>query len=562
MNPQCLRDDPDVWFICIPDMKYFLTIAACFGLCVSYCQKIDSLELTLAKQADDDTIKVDILNELGYEYWIVNPIQSIIYGQEAKALADILEYPKGVAFANRVIGVANWARGSYDNSLTYLFEGLEQYRSLKDSLGEGNCLMNIGLVYADRFDYDRAQLFYFEALQIFEALKASGRSGTTYTKIASIFIDIGRLDVAEDFLERALIIHDAASFEYGKMEVYNRLGLLNQAKNRPDSALIYLKRSLDISESINDVEGKTKTLLDLAEVNLSLNNLSEAERYLKEALDFAIKIGSYKWLRDIYENLQVVNRRNGDLNKAIFYYDQYIQVRDSIFNEQIINNISQLEAQLATVEQKRQIEAREQRIVILEQQTDLQRTRIFILVIAIALIISLAALLVRTRQAVARRKEAKAREVAEKARQEVEFKNRELSSYTVNFVQKNRLFEELSESIKEIKEQSEPALKKKLSSVERIVNKHIRVDEDWKDFKLRFENVHSGFFERLHEKFPSLTNNDLRLSVLVKMNFSIKEIGEMFGISPESVKTARYRLKKKLNLPSEQNLNDFLNEIS
>ncbi|MEP5613683.1 MAG: tetratricopeptide repeat protein [Cyclobacteriaceae bacterium] len=529
---------------------------------ISFGQKIDSLERELSQYEVEDSVRVEILNQLGFEYWIVNPIQSIIYGQQAKALAGVLEDDNGLAFANRVIGVANWAKGSYDDGLRYLFDGLELYRSMQDTLGEANCLMNIGLIYGDRFDDDKALEFYFDALRLFESTKAESRSATTYSKIATIFIKQGKFEAAEDFLRRSMKIHDQQKFDYGRMEVFNRFGLLEFAKRDYSSAIHNLNQSLRISKEINDVEGKTKTLLDLATVQLEINQPTAAEISLKEALLYAREIGSHKWLKEIYSNLQIVNRRKGDLNKAIYYYDQYIQERDSIFSEETVSNISRLEAQLATVEQERQIKAKEQQIVILEQEAKLQRSRIVILIVIIFLIAALSFIIVRSRQAVAKRREEKAGEIAERAKQEVEFKNRELASYTVNFVQKNRLFEDLIESIQEIKKRSTNEVSKDLTSIEKTVKKHIQVDQDWEDFKLRFENMHQGFFDHLHEKFPSLTNNDLRLSVLVKMNFSIKELGDMLGISPESVKTARYRLKKKLNLPSNQTLNSFLNEIA
>jgi len=536
---------------------FFLTLGQ-----ISFAQKIDSLENELSQSETEDLVRVEILNQLGFEYWIVNPIQSIIYGQQAKALASVLNDDRGLAFANRVIGVANWAKGSYDDGLAYLFDGLELYRSMQDTLGEANCLMNIGLIYADRFDDDKALEFYFDALRLFEARGAESRSATTYTKIATIFIKQGKLDAANDFLKRSMIIHEQANFHYGRMEVYNRMGVLHFSKNQFDSATMNLNKSLEISKAINDVEGKTKTLLDLAKVQLEIDQPTAAEASLQEALLYAREIGSHKWLKEIYSNLQIVNRGKGDLNKAIYYYDQYIQERDSIFSEETVSNISKLEAQLATVEQERQIKAKEQQIVILEQEAKLQRSRIVILIVIIFLLAALSFIIVRSRQAIAKGREEKAVKIAERAKQEVEFKNRELSSYTVNFVRKNRLFEDLIESIQEIKKRSTSEVNKDLTSIEKTVKKHIQVDQDWEDFKLRFENMHQGFFDRLHEKFPSLTNNDLRLSVLVKMNFSLKELGEMLGISPESVKTARYRLKKKLNLPSDQTLNDFLNEIA
>lgn len=529
---------------------------------VSLSQEIDSLEQVLKEETLDPNSRVKVLNQLGYEYWIVNPVQSVIYGQQARALANVIEDTVGLAFSNRVIGVANWAKGSYDDGLKYLFESLELYQSLNDSVGEANCRMNIGLIYADRVDYDRALTFYFDALKLFEDTKAVGRTGTTYTKIASIFIDQKKYDAASDFLKRAVKIHQTYAFSYGESEAYNRLGILKTAVGEYDSAYFYLNRSLEMSDQIGDLDGQIKTLVDLAKASLKQNDLRSTEKYLLDALPEARRIGAHKWLKEIYENLQVVNRRKGDLEKALLYYDQYILERDSIFNEETINNISRLEEQLANVETERQIKAREQQIVILQQDAALQRNGVILLTVGLLMVITFSALLITRRQALAKRRESEARAMAEKAQQEVEHKNRELSSYTVNFVQKNRLFEELIDSIQQIKKRSTSDVNKDLTSLEKTVKKNIQIDKDWQDFKLRFENVHQGFFDKLHEKFPALTNNDLRLSVLVKMNFSIKEIGDMFGISPESVKTARYRLKKKLNLPSEQNLNEFLNEIS
>ncbi|MFK7952460.1 MAG: tetratricopeptide repeat protein [Ekhidna sp.] len=524
--------------------------------------KIDSLQAELLIHDSEDALKVDILNQLGYEYWIVNPIQSIIYGQQAKALSTVINYEKGTAFSNRVIGVGHWAKGSYDDGLKYLSESQSQYQLLNDSLGLGNTLMNMGLIYSDRSDFERATSFFFDALRIFEKLNVNGRAATTYTKIATIFIKQGNDNAAKDFLERAIQIHKSNEFDYGLSEAYNRKGVLMFEMESYDSAYFYLKMSYMISDEINDYEGKTKTFIDLSRIEIDLGEFDRAESHLQAALSLGKEIGSLKWLKEIYENLNVIYRNRGDLERALFYLDQYVQVKDSIFNEQTINNISRLETELATAEQKRQLGSRENEIVILQQESDLQKAKITILLVVVCAVFGVAFLLLRVRQKSAKIREEQALKEALNAKQQLEYKNRELMSYTVNFVQKNQLFEELISSIQKIKKKPSEDIKSDLLGVERIVKRHLQVDRDWEDFKLRFENLHSGFFDKLLSRNSSLTNNDLKLSVLVKMNFSIKEIADMMGISAESVKTSRYRLKKKLSLPQEQNLNDFLNGLA
>ena len=276
----------------------------------------------------------------------------------------------------------------------------------------------------------------------------------------------------------------------------------------------------------------------------------------------AREIQSHKWLTEIYDRLQKIARKKGNLEEAINYYDQYLREKDSIFNLQTLNNISRLESELATAEQKRQLAAKENKIVFLEQESKIQRIRVYILIFVTLIVVILAVLFIRNRRLVSQRKEQQAQKEADDAKKEVEFKNRELVSYTVNFVQKNQLFEELMNSVSEMKKSSSGDNNKVLLGMERTINRHLQIDKDWEDFKLRFENLHSRFFDKILEREPSLTGNDLKLCALSKMNFSIKEISEMMGISTESVKTARYRLKKKLELPGEMSINDFLKTVS
>lgn len=552
-------------FVCHPlssmrTIITFCTILICF--CTNANPKIDSLKYELFSHDADDEVKVHLLNSLGYEYWIIDPVQSIIYGQQAKALAEIISDSTGLAFAHRVIGVAHWARGSYDRGLEYLLSGLTINRNLSDTLGEANCLMNIGLIYSDRADDDLALKYYFEALRLFEKVETDDRSATTYVKLATIFIRQKNFSAAYDFLRRAENIHRKGEFNYGIAEVLNRYGLLKTRTEEYDSAKLYLMQSLELSEGIQDNDGITRNYINLADVYLAENQVNNAEVSLKKALVAARKVQSHKWLKEVYDRLQRIAREKGNLEKAILYYDQYVQQKDSIFNEQTLNNISRLESELATAEHQRQLDAKENQIVILEQESQIQQTRVLILVTLMIAVVVLAILIVRNRKLTSQRNEQIAKKEADEARKELEFKNRELVSYTINFVQKNQLFEELMESVSEIKEKSSDGTRKSLLGMERTIKRHIQIDKDWEDFKMRFENLHTGFFDKILTRESSLTGNDLKLCALVKMNFSIKEVSDMMGISTESVKTARYRLKKKLDLPGETSINDFLNSIS
>ncbi len=97
--------------------------------------------------------------------------------------------------------------------------------------------------------------------------------------------------------------------------------------------------------------------------------------------------------------------------------------------------------------------------------------------------------------------------------------------------------------------------------MKKLMQQHGNIDKDWNNFKLYFENVHREFFIRLNQDFPDLTPNELKLAALIRLNLNIKESALILGISPESVKTARYRLRKKLNLEQETSILNFFLEL-
>jgi DNA-binding CsgD family transcriptional regulator len=73
--------------------------------------------------------------------------------------------------------------------------------------------------------------------------------------------------------------------------------------------------------------------------------------------------------------------------------------------------------------------------------------------------------------------------------------------------------------------------------------------------------VHNNFFDSLKAKYPTLNSYDLKLCALIKLNLDTKEIATIMDISPESVKVARSRLRKKLQLDPSDNLSSFITQI-
>ncbi|MCK6693750.1 MAG: hypothetical protein L6Q97_16840, partial [Thermoanaerobaculia bacterium] len=141
----------------------------------------------------------------------------------------------------------------------------------------------------------------------------------------------------------------------------------------------------------------------------------------------------------------------------------------------------------------------------------------------------------------------------EKLALELDNKSRELSNAALNLIRKNEVLQRLRDDLLGANGDS-----RALQKLARLIDRHLEGDHDWEIFEESFNRVHDDFFKRLMHDFPGLTPGDLRLAAYLKMNLSSKEIAPLLNISVRGVENKRYRLRKKLGLPEEANLTEYI----
>jgi DNA-binding CsgD family transcriptional regulator/ligand-binding sensor domain-containing protein/cell division protein FtsB len=142
----------------------------------------------------------------------------------------------------------------------------------------------------------------------------------------------------------------------------------------------------------------------------------------------------------------------------------------------------------------------------------------------------------------------------DKLRNDIESKNRELATSTMSIIKKN-------EFLNSIKTELVSKGKGSVDKVIKIIDKNLNNTDDWKMFQEAFNNADKNFLKKLKTLHTELTPNDLRLCAYLRLNLSSKEIAPLLNISPRSVEVKRYRLRKKMNLPHDVNLTNYILEI-
>jgi ligand-binding sensor domain-containing protein/DNA-binding CsgD family transcriptional regulator len=149
----------------------------------------------------------------------------------------------------------------------------------------------------------------------------------------------------------------------------------------------------------------------------------------------------------------------------------------------------------------------------------------------------------------------------EKLESEISHKNKELAAATMHLVQKGELMgkirEELLRSLKNIGHDDSS---KDFKKIIKMMTEDEKFEQDWEHFAFHFDRVHGDFLMLLKEKFPQLTASELKLCAYLRMNLSTKEMAQLMNITVRGVEVSRYRLRKKLHIPTEANLFDYLTE--
>ncbi|HFA48163.1 MAG TPA: hypothetical protein ENJ95_04005 [Bacteroidetes bacterium] len=147
----------------------------------------------------------------------------------------------------------------------------------------------------------------------------------------------------------------------------------------------------------------------------------------------------------------------------------------------------------------------------------------------------------------------------EKLQLDVLNKSKQLANSTISLAQKNEILLQLKKELKQLKNTPGAHLPgRAYQHLLHVIDTNLTSEQDWELFEKTFSQVHESFFKKLKNDFPGLTPGDLQLAAYLKMNLSSKEIAPLLHISVRGVENKRYRLRKKLGLPADGNLVEFM----
>ena len=149
---------------------------------------------------------------------------------------------------------------------------------------------------------------------------------------------------------------------------------------------------------------------------------------------------------------------------------------------------------------------------------------------------------------------------------ELKHKQSQLSDSTMNLMRKNDMLQQIDENMAALSEsmrRGDPKtrLTRQIQDIRKSIQTNMNDDDNWEKFEENFNMVYDDFMKTLTARFPDLKTNDRKLCAYLRMGLSSKEMASLLNTPVRSIETARYRLRKKLNLDGGENLTEFIQNI-
>lgn len=536
--------------------------------------------------------QVDLLNQLAKLHLKHAPDTTFKYARKALQLGQKQDYAQGQAASHYYLGKVFYSYGSFNQAIKQYMQALPLYSAQPQ--GQAQVYNALGQTYYYANQATAALKCHQQALHLYKKLGNARGEATSLGYLGHIYEKKANYALALGYQQRALTIYEALKDKTGLPKIYDHLGSIYEDQRKYEQAHHYFTKALQLNQQLNNQLDLIINYNDLGDVYRKQGNYSQALKFTQRSYALAKKLNQKYQQRSALRDLAKTYRYLKNYQKAHELLEQAYQLYTELYDEtsarqlahaQALYEASQREKQIALLEKDKKIAWIYRMllgglacillvvawVVFRGQKAKLRNNRE---------VIEQNQRIYKTQQALINTELKNAQLNEQKLKTELEnkllkeqqlqnkldAKSKELTSHALHVIQKNKMLEELKDKLREIKQQHKKGeladVGKRIQQVINRINYSFSQDNDWKDFKKVFEEVHQDFFVQLQSQHPDLTPTEIRLCALLKLNLGSKDISTIMGISTDSLRIARYRLRKKLQLPKDIKLNNFVTSIA
>ena len=204
------------------------------------------------KIATSDSMRVEFLWRIGFNYSQSNPDSGIFYAQKSHQLAKRINYQKGLGDSENIWGFSLSSAGEYDSANVHYEKALKHFQALNDPCNTTVVLGNWGWNYMNHHEDVKGLECFLEAEKLDRACDARGWKSTTYYNIGAAYNRMNEYAKATTYFDQAISI-DELKLDSAKLAI-STLGKANALRgmNNLKEAEVYYKRAMYINERLEN----------------------------------------------------------------------------------------------------------------------------------------------------------------------------------------------------------------------------------------------------------------------------------------------------------------------
>ena len=448
----------------------------------------------------------------------------------------------------------------YPSSLKYSLKALSKVEKLMEKMELFNI---IATIYFELNDLDISLEYFKKSYIIADKIGDNKRLAISNGNMGAIYLLNSEYEKANDLLEQSNKYFEIQKDTINIIKIYTTRSKLALKEGNLDKAKFFLEKARNLSIVLNNELLNSLVNQHYGNYYLEMNDLVNAERMFKEAYTLSKKDNILRSQLNALSGLRDVKLLLSDYKNSAEVQNLYYQLKDSIYGASIRHKIDEV-VWLAKLEEKHD----ENKLLHSKFELEKQKKRILITLystIVITILIFVWFLYSNNKKNLKISKllnnqlqskvilEKKMKEKQEDLhRQEIEKKNQELIALNLMILSKNKIFNEIEDIVETSNED------KIISELRKKVRLNKIQEKDWIKFKEIFEKMHPSFYLNIEKNYPQLSKTEVRICSYIKIDLPKSEICTIMNINHNSLITSRYRIRKKLNLKSNDDLDEII----
>ena len=353
----------------------YLSLLAALPAC-GQNKKLDSLYHQLNQHPKEDTVRVHLLTGICYYEYTSDNERNKLHATEALRISRKLHYTFGIGTALKYMALYYWVIGDYDPATEYAIQMLQTFETTSNVLGLSQAYNLLGLIHERSQDFEKAKFYYTKALEIRQKAGLKRDVAYSFNSLGSLYYNLSKFDEAQDYFQKSLKIREEIKDEDGLSQTYGNLAVIFMKKKEYTAAVAYYQKALVLLEKLGNKYRTMVNYTNLGEVYIYQKKYDEAGRYLQAALAMATTLRHKEVLAEVYDKLTLLETESGRHKQALAYLERKHNYLDSIYTEKKAKQIAEVEARYQT-------EKKDQTILALQQQKEIQTLKQLYLVLGL-----------------------------------------------------------------------------------------------------------------------------------------------------------------------------------